>query len=190
MDNSHSEPLYRISEVSKMLNVPIRVLYYWIEKSDEIKPVPIGTGRQSKLRKKDVEIMRLMAVKVQDGISINDMAKKTGLPISTILFWEKRFPMFCPNRTPKGTRRYTPYDMRIAEEIKDLLYNKGLRVNAAVAEMERRYGTERPECKTIKEAIARLEGVAYELQGTQAALKILPVVQFLNTLRDDRGSEG
>ena len=79
----------------------------------------------------------------------------------TLRWWEKAFPMFNPNRTPKGTRRYTHDDVRMASLIKELLYDKGMKTDAAIVYINKSYRKHPPRnafvCKTAEEAIALLQ---------------------------------
>lgn len=105
------------------------------------------------------------------------------MPIYTLWFWEKQFPMFNPNRSPKGTRRFTQDDVRMAEYIKNLLYNKGLKIDAAVVVMNKNYRKRPPrqlrKCRTADDALTLLDEVKSTLEEAHAIAKIDAVVKFL-----------
>lgn len=115
--------------------------------------------------------------------SIGEVSKMLEVPIYTLWFWEKEFPMFNPNRTPKGTRRFTQDDVRMVEYIKELLWNKGLKIEKAVEEMNRNYRKQPPrrlrECKTPESAITLLDEVKMTLDNAHAIAKIDAVIKFL-----------
>lgn len=116
--------------------------------------------------------------------SIGEVSKMLDVPIHTLWFWEKEFPMFNPNRTPKGTRRFTQNDVRMAEYIKNLLWNKGLKIENAVVEMNRSYRKQPPrqlrKCKTPEDAIALLGEVKSALDNSHAIAKIDAVIKYLS----------
>lgn len=58
--------------------------------------------------------------------SIGEVSRMLEVPIYTLRFWEDEFPMFNPNRTPKGTRRFTPADIDMAKAIKGCCIWKGV----------------------------------------------------------------
>lgn len=116
--------------------------------------------------------------------SIGEVSKLLDVPIYTLWFWEKEFPMFNPNRTPKGTRRFTHEDIRMVEFIKELLYSKGLKIDAAVIVMNKTYRTQRPrnlrKCNTPQDAVALLGEVKLILEDAHALAKIDAVIKFLS----------
>lgn len=118
--------------------------------------------------------------------SIGEVSKMLGVPSHTLWYWEREIPMFTPNRSPKGTRRFTQADVRMAEHIKELLHVKGLKVEAAAALMSKTYRKERPRqlrvCRTPEDAVALLEEVKLILDDAHALAKIESVTNYLNTL--------
>ena len=42
---------------------------------------------------------------------IGEVAELTGLPVSTLRFWEQQFTIIKPRRNDRGTRFYTPDDV-------------------------------------------------------------------------------
>ncbi len=59
-----------------------------------------------------------------------EVAEMLSLPTSTLRYWEKEFPELAPNRA-KNHRRYSPADVEVLRQIKRLLYDEGLKIEAA-----------------------------------------------------------
>lgn len=188
---STDEPLYRIGEVSKMLNVPTYKIAYWTNLSDEIQPVSIGTGRQGKYRQEDVEILRRMASS-EGKMSIGEVSQMLDVPIYTLRFWEDQFPMFNPNRTTRGTRKFTPADIDMAKAIKAAIYDKGMTVEGAIEYINRTYQYRSPrrlrKCKSATDAIKLLDEVTDVLQDANAIAKLKSVIKYLSDEQSDRGA--
>ncbi|MBD5233250.1 MAG: MerR family transcriptional regulator [Bacteroidales bacterium] len=68
---------------------------------------------------------------------IGDVATITGLPPSTIRFWEKEFSELRPKRNAGGTRYYTPADIEQLNIIKFLIRDKGLTIEGAREHLRR-----------------------------------------------------
>ncbi len=68
---------------------------------------------------------------------IGDVAAITGLPQSTIRFWEKEFTELRPKRNSGGTRYYTPSDIEQLNIIKFLIKDKGLTLDGAREHLRR-----------------------------------------------------
>lgn len=62
---------------------------------------------------------------------IREVAALLDIPAYTLRFWEGEFPQLNPHRTASGQRRYTPADVDMVKRIRELLYVKGLKVEAA-----------------------------------------------------------
>ncbi len=124
-----------------------------------------------------------MAQLTKQYYSVGEVSRLIEVPIYTLWFWEKQFPMFNPNRSPKGTRRFTQDDVRMAEYIKNLLYNKGLKIDAAVVVMNKNYRKRPPrrlrKCRTADDALTLLDEVKSTLEEAHAIAKIDAVVKFL-----------
>jgi len=107
---------------------------------------------------------------------IREVAAMLDIPAYTLRFWEDEFPMFKPDRTPKGQRRYTPEQVELAKRIKELLYDKGLKIDAAIKVLNgtyRKYPPRRvPSCKTPDDALKLLKSVKDTLEDAHAAAKI------------------
>lgn len=68
---------------------------------------------------------------------ISEVSEITGLPMSTLRFWESQFPTINPRRNDRGTRFYTPRDIEIIRMISYLVKDKGMKLEAAQEEMKR-----------------------------------------------------
>lgn len=52
--------------------------------------------------------------------SISEVCKTTGLPASTLRYWEEQFTQLKPHKNEKGTRFYTEKDIELIKQIKYL----------------------------------------------------------------------
>lgn len=69
--------------------------------------------------------------------SINEVSKRLSVPAHTLRYWEKQFPVAIRPTTGAGGRRYYRAEtVRRLEQIKDLLYNRGMTI-AGVKKMLR-----------------------------------------------------
>lgn len=101
---------------------------------------------------------------------IREVSELTGLPLSTLRFWEAQFPEHLhPKRNDGGTRFYTPSDLEAVQMLKYLIKEKGLKLDAAKAQLKahpdgvlRRYQT-----------IARLQHARNILQSMLKALNTM-----------------
>lgn len=120
--------------------------------------------------------------------TVTEVSDLLTIPATTLRWWEKVFPMFNPNRLPSGQRRFTRDDVKMAEKIKELLYIKGLKTDAAIEAMNKIYRKSRPrglrKCKTTEEAIALLDEVKAIIEDAHATAKLDSVMKYLNTLGD------
>lgn len=98
---------------------------------------------------------------------IAEVAELTGLPQSTLRFWEQEFPdMIKPRRNAGGTRFYRPADIEAVHMVRYLLKERGLKLEAARAELARnRKGVTRRY-----ETIARLRSIRERLVALRSAL--------------------
>ncbi|MDE6306272.1 MAG: MerR family transcriptional regulator [Muribaculaceae bacterium] len=68
---------------------------------------------------------------------IREVSELTGLPLSTLRFWEAQFPGYLhPKRNDGGTRFYTPADLETVQMLKYLIKEKGLKLDAAKAQLK------------------------------------------------------
>ena len=63
--------------------------------------------------------------------TIGDVAEMIGEAPSLIRFWEKEFTQLKPNKTEKGTRKYTQKDMELSKYIYYLVKQKGYTLDGA-----------------------------------------------------------
>lgn len=121
--------------------------------------------------------------------SIGEVSRLLDVPISTLRFWETCFPMFNPNRSPKGTRRFTPGDVELAEYIKDVLYGKGMAIDKAVGFVNKYYRRSPPrglrKCTSPDYAITLLSEVETTLDDTHSIAKIESVIRWIKATMGD-----
>ena len=69
--------------------------------------------------------------------SIGEVADFLDIPSSTLRYWETQFTILSPSRTPTGRRRYTASDIEKILKLYFLVKEKGLKLDAAQAELKR-----------------------------------------------------
>ena len=52
-----------------------------------------------------------------DGMTIGELAGRSGLPAATLRSWEARYGFPCPQRMSTGHRRYSEHDLALVEEV-------------------------------------------------------------------------
>ncbi|MCI9284368.1 MAG: MerR family transcriptional regulator [Muribaculaceae bacterium] len=118
--------------------------------------------------------------------SIGEVSQMLEIPIYTLRFWEEEFPMFNPNRTPKGTRRFTPADIDMAEAIKSAVYDKGMKIEGAIEYLNKTYRKSKPRklrtCKTAKDAIALLDEAKSIIEDAHVIARIEAVEKWIEAL--------
>lgn len=65
--------------------------------------------------------------------TIGEVSERIGEAPSLIRFWEKEFPMLKPEKTEKGTRKYTEKDIQMLQLIHHLVKEKGYTLQGAAA---------------------------------------------------------
>ncbi len=73
----------------------------------------------------------------QDGLSIGELARQTGVPFATLRSWEDRYGFPRPLRRPGGHRRYEPGDASLIREVLRLRAS-GLSLQAAIGQASAR----------------------------------------------------
>ena len=115
--------------------------------------------------------------------TVTEVTELLSVPASTLRYWEEAFPMFNPNRLPSGRRRFTQTDVDMAARIKELLYVKGMKIDAAVEMMNKTYRKAAPrrlrKCETPQDAIALLDEVKSITEDARALAKIKAVTHWL-----------
>lgn len=123
-----------------------------------------------------------MTITTKAYYRIREVAAMLDIQAHTLRFWEDEFPMFNPDRTPSGQRRFTPEQVELAKRIKELLYDKGLKIDAAVKVLNATYRKypprQKPVCRTSEDAIRLLRNVRDFLEDDHAAAKIDAVIEF------------
>lgn len=118
--------------------------------------------------------------------SIGEVSRMLELPIYTLRFWESEIPMFNPSRSPKGTRRFTPADIELVREIKNAVYERGMRIDGVISYLNKTYRRQPPRhlriCKSPSDAIALLDEVDAALTDAHSKAKIKAVVGYLGSL--------
>ncbi len=117
--------------------------------------------------------------------TIRSVSELLGVPASTLRYWETVFPQLSPERTRSGQRRYTVVDVETARRIRELLHEKGLKIEAAkeIIGSTRKHpprnrficGSREDACDLLREvtkmvgdnlhAVARIEAVEEWLRG-------------------------
>lgn len=67
---------------------------------------------------------------------IREVSDMVGVPLSTLRYWESEFKQLTPERNDKGTRYYTPAHVELVRQIKYLLHDRGLKIDAAKNTLE------------------------------------------------------
>ncbi len=122
--------------------------------------------------------------------SIGEVSQMLGVPIYTLRFWEDEFPMFNPNRTAKGTRRFTTADIDMAKAIKAAVYGKGLKIEGAIEYLNKTYRRQPPRklrvCNSPKDAITLLDEVKSLLEDAHQVARIEAVERWIATLDEPK----
>jgi DNA-binding transcriptional MerR regulator len=97
---------------------------------------------------------------------IGDVADILNVPASTLRFWEKEFTIIKPRRTSKNIRLYTPKDIETIRMIYYLVKEKGLKLDAAQAQIR----SNRDGVSKRFEVVERLKAMREDLLNLQKAL--------------------
>ena len=68
---------------------------------------------------------------------ISEVAQMLGIPLTTLRYWERRFSTIRPKRSDGNTRYYTPHDIENVRLVQYLVKEKGMKIEAACAEINR-----------------------------------------------------
>jgi DNA-binding transcriptional MerR regulator len=63
--------------------------------------------------------------------SIGEVSRISGIPAYLLRYWEEFFRELAPARDTRGNRRYTNRDIAMVLNIKELVYEKGYKLNKA-----------------------------------------------------------
>lgn len=123
---------------------------------------------------------------------IREVSANLGVPTSTLRYWEGEFPMLKPQRTDSGQRRYSPEDYKLCERIRELLHDKGMKIEAVKAHLEatyRKYEPRNPfKCKTDKDAVRLLGEVKNFILDKHGIARIEAVERWI-TNRDCKSTK-
>ncbi|MCF0205226.1 MAG: MerR family transcriptional regulator [Muribaculaceae bacterium] len=97
---------------------------------------------------------------------IKDVAEILGIPASTLRFWESEFKIIKPTRTAHNIRLYTPADVEVIRLVHYLVKEKGMKLDAAQAEIKRN----RQNVAQRLSVIDRLKEIRAKLVDWQNAL--------------------
>jgi len=97
---------------------------------------------------------------------IGDVSEILGIPESTLRYWETQFTIIKPRRSKKNIRYYTPHDIEIINRVYYLVKEKGLKLDAAQAQIRHN----RDGVDKRFEAIKLLKDIKAQLVSFQEAL--------------------
>ena len=97
---------------------------------------------------------------------IGDVSEILGIPESTLRYWETQFTIIRPRRNKKNIRYYTPQDIEIISKVYYLVKEKGLKLDAAQAQIRHN----RDGVDKRFDAIEQLKGIKEQLLAFQSAL--------------------
>ncbi len=97
---------------------------------------------------------------------ISEVSEMLHLPITTLRYWEREFSIIRPKRSDGNTRYYTPHDIETVRLVYYLVKEKGLKIDAARAEINRN----RNNVSKRVEVIDRLREIRDRLADIKKAL--------------------
>lgn len=97
---------------------------------------------------------------------IGDVSEILGIPESTLRYWESQFTIIKPKRNKKNIRYYTPNDIDIISKVYYLVKEKGLKLDAAQAQI--RHNRDGVDKRFV--AIEQLKDIREQLMGFQKTL--------------------
>ena len=97
---------------------------------------------------------------------IGDVSEILGIPESTLRYWETQFTIIKPRRNKKNIRYYTPHDIEIISKVYYLVKEKGLKLDAAQAQIRHN----RDGVDKRYDAIDQLKKIREQLVSFQNAL--------------------
>ena len=103
--------------------------------------------------------------------SIAEVRSLTGLPISTLRYWETVFPQVAPYKGANGVRRYTKDDIKTLRTIYHLVKERGLTLSGAKKQLK--LGGPKEAAENVSEVIDRLKAIREELLGLKRGLDML-----------------
>ena len=97
---------------------------------------------------------------------IREVSEILKIPLSTLRFWESEFSIIKPKRNDKNTRFYTPSDIETIRLVYYLVKEKGMKLDAAQAELKRN----RENVSKRVEVIDRLRSIKEEILKIKKAI--------------------
>ena len=97
---------------------------------------------------------------------IGDVSEILGIPESTLRYWETQFMIIKPRRNKKNIRYYTPHDIEIISKVYYLVKEKGLKLDAAQAQIRHN----RDGVDKRYDAIEQLKAIREQLVAFQKSL--------------------
>lgn len=97
---------------------------------------------------------------------IREVSEILKIPLSTLRFWESEFNIIKPKRNDKNTRFYTPADIETIRLVYYLVKEKGMKLDAAQAELKRN----RENVSKRVEVIDRLRSIKEEILKIKKAI--------------------
>ncbi len=97
---------------------------------------------------------------------IREVSEILKIPLSTLRFWESEFSIIKPKRNDKNTRFYTPADIETIRLVYYLVKEKGMKLDAAQAELKRN----RENVSKRMEVIDRLRSIKEEILKIKKAI--------------------
>lgn len=91
--------------------------------------------------------------------TIGEVSKAFDVNASLIRFWEKEFDVIAPKKNAKGTRRFTPEDIKNLELIYHLVKERGFTLEGAKTHLKEG----KKEILSNFDIIRKLEGVKAQL---------------------------
>ena len=95
-----------------------------------------------------------------------DVSEILGIPESTLRYWETQFTIIKPRRNKKNIRYYTPHDIEIISKVYYLVKEKGLKLDAAQAQIRHN----RDGVDKRYDAIEQLKAIREQLVAFQKSL--------------------
>jgi DNA-binding transcriptional MerR regulator len=111
--------------------------------------------------------MSLKKPTAKKWFKIGEVSQMTGLPPSVLRFWEEEFQELTPAKTRGGTRKYTPKDIDIIQEIQLLTRERGFTLDGAKAILKKRHvDAEHPH----EQMIQKLKQIKHYLEELRNSL--------------------
>ena len=105
--------------------------------------------------------------------SISEVSEMTGLKQYVLRYWETEFLELRPSKNRAGNRTYKDKDIRLINQIKDLLYNKKYTIDGARIYLQKSNESGRKTGETnenVNNKIQLLDTIQSELEGILNAL--------------------